>query len=146
MAWLPKKLVLVPIDFSGMSVAALKTAVQFVENHEQVHCVHVVPHLDNMSPGVDWGKIDDKSRHLAVVEHFDGFLEEHGYANVTPIVLQGDPGTEIAEYAVKKQCELIVIPSHGYDGVKRMMLGSVAERVIRYAECAVLVLRREDAE
>jgi len=39
-----------------------------------------------------------------------------------------------------------VIPSHGYHGVKRLFLGSVAERVLRHAPCRVLVLRRNDAD
>lgn len=37
---------------------------------------------------------------------------------------------------------LIVIPSHGYHGAKRLLLGSVAERVLRHAPCSVLVLRQ----
>ena len=64
----------------------------------------------------------------------------------TLAVLFGNPGLEIADYAKNIQADLIVIPSHGYHGVKRFVLGSVAERVIRHAECSVLVLRRSDAE
>ena len=57
----------------------------------------------------------------------------------------GNPGLEIAEFAEEIGAALIVIPSHGYHGVKRWILGSVAERVIRHAKCSVLVLRRSDA-
>ena len=51
-----------------------------------------------------------------------------------------------AEAPDLESADLIVISSHGYHGVKRILLGSVAETVIRHASCAVLVLRRSDAE
>ena len=147
MSWLPHKLVVVPIDFSGKSVAALTTALELVESPEHVHAIHIVPPLDNMAPGTeDWGIVDDKSRQESIIRHFDEFLAEHGIQQVTTVVQLGDPGSEIAEYASTHNADLVVISSHGYQGMKRMLLGSVSERVIRYAECAVLVLRREDAE
>jgi nucleotide-binding universal stress UspA family protein len=146
MSWLPHKLVVVPIDFSGKSVTALTTALELVESPEHVHAIHIVPPLDNMAPGSQWGIIDDESRQDSVVRHFDKFLAEHGVEHVTTIVQLGDPGMQIAEYASTHKADLIVISSHGYQGVKRMLLGSVTERVIRHADCGVLVLRREDAQ
>ena len=56
-------------------------------------------------------------------------------------VLFGDPGHEIVDLASEIGAELIIMPSHGRRGVKRVLLGSVAERVARLAECPVLVLR-----
>ena len=61
-------------------------------------------------------------------------------------MLDGQPGTEIGRYVTEVGAELIVIPSHGYGGFKRLLLGSVAEQVVRSADCAVLILRRPDAE
>ena len=145
MAWLPKKSVVVPIDFSGNSVDAVSTALEMVEDPSSVHAVHVVMPLGNVSPGWDWGTVDDRSREQAVQEHFDEYLTKHGLSGVSTAVRTGDPGLEIADYAKDMGAELVVISSHGYHGVKRLMLGSVAERVIRYAECEVLVLRRADA-
>ena len=65
---------------------------------------------------------------------------------VTFDVRVGQPGHEICEQARRTGADLIVISSHGYHGVKRFLLGSVAEAVIRHADVAVLVLRRADAE
>lgn len=146
MSWLPCKLVVVPVDFSGFSVDSIRTALEFVEKPDQLHVVHAVPHLDYMSPGMEWGAIDDESREQSVRAHFDEFLDEHGIHGVTSVVLSGDPGTEIAEYAEQSDADLIAIPSHGYHGFKRFVLGSVAERVVRHAHCPVLILRRQDAE
>ena len=146
MAWLPKEKVIVPVDFSGRSVDAVRTALELVAEPPAVHVLHVVVPLDNMSPGMEWGLIDDQSREETVRKHFEDFLEQHGLTGVTTIIRKGDPGTEISEYAAEIGAELVVIPSHGYHGLKRLLLGSVAERVVRYTGCPVLVLRRSDAE
>ena len=51
------------------------------------------------------------------------------------LIREGDPGLIIADYADEVHADLIVMPSHGYHGVKRLLLGSVAERVLRHANC-----------
>ncbi|MEZ6094353.1 MAG: universal stress protein [Pirellulaceae bacterium] len=58
----------------------------------------------------------------------------------------GDPGSEITRFAKENDAGLIVISSHGRTGVSRLLLGSVAERVVRLAPCPVLVLRDDSAE
>ena len=96
MAWLPQKTVVVPIDFSGTSVEAVGTALELVDSPSDVHVLHVVMPLDNMSSGMNWGAIDDRSREEAVEEHFGEFLKTHGFTGVTTVVRVGDPGLEIA--------------------------------------------------
>lgn len=146
MSWLPKSKIIVPVDFSGESEQAIQTALEMVEDPANVHLVHVLSPLDTVSPGVVWGDITDESREQAVHECFEKFLEERNISGVTTVVRFGNPGLEIAEYAEQSAADLVIIPSHGYQGVKRMLLGSVAERVIRHVPCSVLVLRRSDAE
>jgi len=53
----------------------------------------------------------------------------------------GNPSRMIADLAEEIEAGLIVIPSHGYSGVRRWFLGSVAERVVQLAACPVLVLK-----
>jgi nucleotide-binding universal stress UspA family protein len=53
----------------------------------------------------------------------------------------GDPGQRITAYAEEVGADVIVMPSHGRTGLKRLLLGSVAERVLRLAHCPVLVLK-----
>ena len=55
----------------------------------------------------------------------------------------GDAGSEIVSYADRVSAELIVIPSHGRSGIKHLLMGSVAERVVRHAHCPVLVLKKD---
>lgn len=57
--------------------------------------------------------------------------------------LVGKPAAEIVRAAQEWPAELIVIGSHGRGGVQRVLLGSVAEAVVRHAACPVLVVRRE---
>ncbi len=146
MSWLPKKTVVVPVDFSEASTDAVRTALEMVESPAGVHLLHVLFPLDSVSPGVVWGEVNDAKREQAVHAYFEKYLAEHGFGGVTTVVRFGDPGLEIADYADEISADLIVIPSHGYHGVKRLVLGSVTERVLRHARCPVLVLRRPDAD
>jgi nucleotide-binding universal stress UspA family protein len=57
------------------------------------------------------------------------------------ILLDGDPATEIARYAADAGIDVIVIGTHGRTGVDRLVMGSVAEKVMREATCSVLVVK-----
>lgn len=146
MSWLPKKSVVVPVDFSGESKQAIEAALEMVDEPAHVHAVHVMFPLDIVAPGVVWGGVDEVEREKATREHAESFLKEHDMSGVTILTRVGDPGTEIADYAESIEADLVIIPSHGYHGFKRALLGSVTERVIRHVDCPVLVLRRSDAE
>ena len=143
MSWLPKQCVVVPVDFSGESEAAIRTALELTDSPENVRLLHP---LDGMSPGVVWGDMDDKKREVAVRKHCDQYLSGHGFPQLALEIRFGHPGEEIPDYAQENSADLIVIPSHGRHGMRRFVLGSVAERVLRYAPCPVLVLRRRDAD
>ena len=138
--------VVVPVDFSQQSDFAVKSALAIAADPKRLHVVHVLVPLDTVSPGVLLGHITNETRSAAVKKNMAKLVEQQSAAGACEEVLIGDPGLEIADYAKRVGADLIVIPSHGYQGLKRMVLGSVAERVIRHAECSVLVLRRKDAE
>ena len=146
MSWLPKSKVVVPVDFSTSSERSIRTALELAKAPENVHVVHVVPPLDALAYGEIemWSPDDLASRRKAAEEFLVNFLKKAGFEKVTRAVLVGDPGLSIAEYADKNAADLIVLPSHGYHGIKRMLLGSVAERVLRHTPCEVLVLHRND--
>lgn len=57
-------------------------------------------------------------------------------------LLRGDPAGEIVETAEKEQVEMIVMGTHGRTGLKRLLMGSVAEAVVRRAKCPVLSLKQ----
>jgi nucleotide-binding universal stress UspA family protein len=63
-----------------------------------------------------------------------------------PIIRQGRPATEIVEAAREIEADLIVIATHGHTGLKHVLLGSVAENVVRHAPCPVLTVRTSERE
>ncbi len=138
--------ILVPVDFSEQSLNAIREGVELAGDSGTVRLLHVLPPLESISPGVVWGDVSDSSREEHVSEFATTFLKEHDLDGLTFDVQIGPPGHVIADYAIDSNTDLIIISSHGYHGIKRMLLGSVAETVIRHAHCAVLVLRRTDAE
>jgi nucleotide-binding universal stress UspA family protein len=149
MNWLPKTTIVVPVDFSGECVGAVETALQLVDKPSGVHVLHVMVPIETAVFSMGYGMIptpvDEERREKAVRKHTDDYVKDNGLTGVTTAVRIGHPGEEIVEYARELEAELIVIPSHGYHGFKHLIMGSVAERVLRLADCPVLVLKRADA-
>lgn len=141
-----KQNVVVPVDFSESTDRAIETALSLVDSSSQVSLIHVLFALDSISPGALLGNVSDESRREHVQKKFDELKTRHSAADINTVVRIGNPGLEISDFASEIGADLIVIPSHGYHGMKRLILGSVAERVIRHADCDVLVLRRNDSE
>lgn len=144
MTWLPKKTVLVPVDFSEPSLEAVRLARTMVETAAGLHVLHVLQPVQVIEPGVVWQGLGDEQRAGQVLQNLKEQLSDKELQGATVATRVGTPGLEITEYAREVGAELVVIPSHGYSGIKHFLLGSVAERVIRHAPCPVLVLRRAD--
>ncbi len=141
MSWIPKKTIVVPCDFSEDSLAAIDVALQMVAQPQDLHVLHVLPELSPLEPGELWETIDDKSRVEHAKQAIRDRLANPKYRDVIVEVQFGDPGHTIARYAKDVNADLIVMPSHGRTGLSHILLGSVAERVVRLAHCGVLVLR-----
>jgi nucleotide-binding universal stress UspA family protein len=142
MNWLPKKKVIVPVDFSDESFLAIGTALQLVADPTHLMIVHVLPEVSNLEPTEAWHNIDSTNRVRHVAKVVRERLDQAGHDKLLLEVLVGDPGHEIADLAVRQRADLIVLPSHGRTGIRRLLIGSVAERVVRLAHCPVLVLRK----
>ena len=140
MKWFKKKRILVPFDFSDESLHAIRVGMAMAEEPGDVHVVHVLHGLpvgvgfDRPQPSSDQRKIETK----AAIE--ERMLNEN-IRDVEVEVLLGDPASMLTEYAGQIDCDLIVIPSHGYGRLTRMLIGSVAQDVVRSAKCPVLVLK-----
>lgn len=146
MSWSPKKRVVVPIDFSHSSDEAIQTALEIAGKPEAVHVIHVallpnfVPYAGEVIATVE----PERWLELAKTHLAEYLASRPQFAGVCSKVLEGDAGSRIASFAAEAHADLIVMPSHGYHGVKRFLLGSVTEVVLRHAPCEVLVLRRVD--
>ena len=140
MNWLPKSRVIVPVDFSEVSLDAINTALSLVDDPANVYVVHVIPDLQVADPGVVWQTIDDESRRKHASDAVRERLADHPAIQV--MIEIGDPGHRIPDLAKELSADLIVLTSHGRSGLERVLLGSVAERILRHCECPVLVLKR----
>jgi universal stress protein A len=136
--------ILVPSDFSDASRKALRYAARFAEQFgSRVTLVHVLepvmsPDFTNFPLALDEDKVAEAARnrllHLAKVYLTEPHIE-------AALVRSGSPFHEIAEAAREIRADLIILASHGYSGIKRALLGSTAERVVRHAQCPVLTVR-----
>lgn len=140
------KTVVVPVDFSDNTEASIRAGLERVEDPSGLHLVHVVFPLDVRTHGLLPDEASDRSREQIAATHLREMADRLGANAAKVTVLVGDAGLQTADYAKQVHADLIVVPSHGYHGVKRLLLGSTAERIIRHAHCSVLVLRRKDAE
>ncbi|MCX4024700.1 universal stress protein [Endozoicomonas sp. SM1973] len=134
--------VIVPIDFSEECVGAVNTALELVNSPKQVTLVHVKCPTTYITCGTAYVQLDEAEHTKQIEKHFQQFIQNHQWQELNWTLLTGKPGEEIVAYAKEASASLIIIPSHGYHGIKRLMLGSVAERVVRLAPCPVIVLRR----
>ena len=141
-SWLPRNTVVVPIDFSDDSFTALETAQELVDEPATLQLVHVLPVLEANDPGVIWATIDDESRGEHATEALRKELVQRGFGQTQVAVRFGNPGHEIASYADEVDADLIVLSSHGQSAWQHLLIGSVAERVVRLAQCPVLVLKK----
>ena len=137
-----RKTIVVPFDFSEESNSAVEVARQLAEEATDIHAIHVLPELLATEPGVIWGVIDDESRKEHAKEAMLERLASLECKDVRADVQVGDPGHVIVQLAEEHGASLIIIPSHGRTGMKRVLMGSVAERVVRHAHCPVLVLKK----
>ena len=142
MNWLPRKTVVVPVDFSEDALAALDTARELVKDVSHLRVVHVLPVLEPADPGIIWHTIDDRSREKHARDALCKVLQEHDCGEVEIAIRFGDPGHEIVQYAQEVEAGLITVASHGRTGLAHILIGSVAERIVRLARCPVLVLKK----
>ena len=140
MSWLPKQRVVVPFDFSEVSCGAVKTALQLVDNPSHLDVIYVIRAPHPGEPAVLWGK--QAERIARVRTALQDKLVENNFEGVNVHVREGSAGEQIVSLATELRADLIVMPSHGRHGLSRLLLGSVTERVLRFAHCPVLVLRR----
>jgi len=138
--------ILVGSDFSDSSEKAVRWAVDLAKEREaQVLLLHVIqpPAYPPMMGGLmdpsqyEAGLRQDADRRLKEIA-----AKEKGVRLETRL-LTGDPSVDICEVAQKEGVDLIVVGSHGRTGASRLLIGSVAERVVRHAPCAVLVVGRK---
>lgn len=140
----PKR-VLVPVDGSGFGDAIIWDALAFGGPEEvEYHVVQVISPvpvvLSAASPGHDRKNLAE--RRVAAVDYLatvkDGFATR-GATCVTSVLVAENVSEEIMAYADREKCDLIAMGTHGRSGVGRLLIGSVADKVIRGSQVPMLL-------
>ena len=141
-ATLSVKTILVPLDFSDESRKALAYAAPFARQFgAEIVLLHVVEPV--ATP--DFAKsfplaLDNEKLMNAARDQLDHISRLEGVRGKT-LVRYGRSFQEIAGAARGLKADLIILSTHGYTGLKHVLLGSTTERVVRHAPCPVLVVR-----
>ena len=142
--------ILVPVDFSPPSDAALEYARSVAGRYgASLHLVHVaedpyrafysaevfVPQVEGLRDDI----LSDTAQRLTARLRPSDITE----LRATAESIIGTPAGSIVEYAAGRDIDLIVMGTHGRGGMAHLLMGSVAERVVRTAPCPVLTVREE---
>ena len=143
------KKVLVPVDFSEPSRKAIRYAQEFAGQFgARLTLLHVVEPLSYppdfamvplLPPDVEGPRIRELTKHLEELARTVG-----GGVQAEAIVISGRPWQGVVDHAKEAETDLIVVSTHGYTGLKHVLLGSVTEKIVRHAPCPVLVVRDEE--
>jgi nucleotide-binding universal stress UspA family protein len=146
--------ILAPTDFSRHAEASVRYACGLAHRlGASLHLLHVLPDvivpvgpdpaLVTSVPPEYYAETETRSRTaLAAV-----FKPEWGEpASVEVAIRWGDPVEGVVSYATDTGIDLIVIATHGRTGLSHVLLGSVAERIVREAPCPVLTIRNRDRD
>jgi nucleotide-binding universal stress UspA family protein len=138
--------ILVPMDFSPASMEALNYAVSLAKAFRAaIHLVHVYPPDEASSvPGAGHRLFESAEAIERLNEELTGIHRKHlpAFCPENCHIRGGRPYEEIVRLACKIDADLIALSTRGHSGLKHLLLGSTAERVIRSAPCPVLVVRK----
>jgi nucleotide-binding universal stress UspA family protein len=132
--------ILHPTDFSEYSAFAFQLACSLARDHgAKVVVLHVYP------PPIAHGEVVARRQPNGFHEELWRLLRRVQApvpeVSVSHRLEEGDPAAEVLRVAQESGCDLIVMGTHGRTGLRRVVLGSVAERVVRAAGCPVLTIR-----
>ena len=143
--------ILVPVDFSDAVEPILEWAIHLAEEHGSelvlLHVYHLPVEFQQIEgaylPADFWANVKQEAEQQlsALAERARGRgvqVEQH--------VREGYPATVIVDEATELGADLVVIGTHGHTGLKHLLLGSIAERVVQRAPCPVLTVRATDPE
>lgn len=141
--------ILVPVDGSDRSLAALELAVKLQEKCDaELLLLCVYRHYSLLEASMSMVRpdkpenLDDSMREYAtgVAERAKEFAREHGSSNVRAFAKSGPPARTIVNFAKDKNVDLIVLGSRGLGDVEGYLLGSVSHKVTSLSHCPTLVV------
>jgi len=141
--------ILVAIDFSDGSAQelryALKFAIQFDSHLLLLHILHDPAEAPGFYSSEKASKKVFRNMEETASRMMDEFAEKYlkEWKKYNAQIIPGLPAEEIVRIAEKEQVDMIVMGTRGHSGIKRLMIGSVTDRVIRACTCPVLAVQSE---
>jgi nucleotide-binding universal stress UspA family protein len=141
----------VPVDFSGTSEAALDHAISLSRKSKgKLLLLHAIPTSAIITAGPYEASPQlvieaEKAQREEAQKQMEKLIRKKKLKAGTfrsMIVRRGDPARVTVNQANKTRPSMIIMGSHGRTGLKRLLLGSVAERTLRYARCPVLIIKK----
>ena len=142
------KSILVPTDFSDLSLTAMEYAKTFsIIFNTRIYLIHVVEditvlafHTAELNPETALRDKTDKAG-----AELNEFLANKfpGDNNIALVVRRGEAYREIIKFAQEERIDLIVLSTHGRTGLSHLLMGSVAEKVVRHSTVPVLTVKPE---
>ena len=138
--------ILAPTDFSECSKQAVACAYELAQTFGAklvlLHVVEELPSYIGFIPPAGAAMLLEDLERQARLDLVEVLPEaEAAGVEVTRQVVMGSPAHEIVEVATAEKVDLIVIATHGRTGLSHLVMGSVAERVVRTALCPVMTIR-----
>ena len=153
--------VLCPVDLSTFSLDGLRLAVKIAESSDAIldilHVIHnpfdeiymtAITQTDPALLEAYANEPQSRAKFLRVTEeHSEVLLKQfchevvQHYGKVRYHIRRGDPFEAILEASEDLMTELVVLATHGRTGVKRLVIGNVAEKIVRHAPCPVLTVK-----
>ncbi len=141
--------ILVPLDFSRHADFVLEWATHLAKEHGSrlllLHAYHLPVEFQQLEgaylPQDFWASV--KAEAEQNLQRYAEPLRAQGLS-VDLLVREGYPATVIEQEAVDQRADLIVIGTRGLSGLKHLLLGSIAERVVQKAPCPVLTVKTKD--
>ena len=135
--------ILLATDGSREAELATRTAIDLAENHNsELHVVYVEPALPMIDQFADPGPERTSPESRRLLDEQVRSSEEAGGTVAEAHLRLGRPDDQIIEVGEEVGAGLIVMGSRGHGGVRRALMGSVSDSVVRHAHCPVLVVRR----
>ena len=143
--------ILCPIDFSRHADLIIEWAAHLAKEHDSevtlLHVYHLPVEFQQLEgaylPADFWESMKEEAQRS--LSHYTKKLQKQGIT-VHECVREGYPAGVIEEEAIQGKADMIVMGSRGLSGLKHLLLGSIAERVVQKAHCPVLTVNHPDGD
>ncbi|HME42914.1 MAG TPA: universal stress protein [Syntrophorhabdales bacterium] len=139
--------ILVPLDFSEYTDEIMNVAAQIAQKFgSTIHLLHVIPNMDYFTPYESFlsaGSLINIQREIEreVGKDMEAVAKKIKDITVTKAIHTGIAVLEIVDYVRAEKIDLVVMGTHGRGGLEHILIGSVAEKVVRKSPCPVLTIR-----